>query len=225
MKLVDPRSLAATLDAINEAFFFGRALSSTERERAAKWIARLQGKPGAYANMFAPIEDYRAEPLILFTGESRASRAGAAHILGEESCRALILLDVRIAEVQNALARATSGMMTRLGPESAASGIYCCAMCSVALWRHLAVGGLEHSGRYLKAGLGTLRSRRDRERGWRGFPLHYTLLTLSEMDSPAAVAEMRYAAPLCERYLRRAPTSGTHALRRRRLAEKVLARV
>jgi len=225
MRLVNPHSLAATLDAINEAFFFGRSLSPTQRERAARWIAQRRGKPGAYADMFAPVEDYRAEPLTLFTGESRASRAGAAHILGEESCRALILLDVRLAEVQDALARATAGMMTRLCPETLTSGIYCCAMCSVALWRHLAVGGLADSGRYLRAGLKTLRSRWDGERGWRGFPLHYTLLALTEMDLPPAVAEMRHAAPLCERYLRRTPTSGTYVLRRRRLAEKVLARV
>jgi hypothetical protein len=225
MRLVKPHSLSATLDAINEAFFFERSLSASDRERAAKWIAKRQGKAGAYADMFAPVEDYRAEPLTLFTGESRASRAGAAHILGEESCRALILLDVRLAEVEDALARASSGMMKRLGPETLASGIYCCAMCSVAMWRHLAVGGLDDSGRYLKAGLKTLGSRRDRERGWRGFPVHYTLLALSEMGLPAAVAEMRHAAPLCERYLRRGPTSGAYALRRRRLAEKVLARV
>ena len=45
------------------------------------------------------------------------------------------------------------------------------------------------------------------------------------MDLPGAIGEMRHAAPVLERSLKRAARDGTHAARRRALAERVLARV
>jgi hypothetical protein len=53
---------------------------------------------------------------------------------------------------------------------------------------------------------------------------YYTLLALSETDLPAAVEEMRYAAPACERFLRRSPKDDGFALRQRDVVERVLAR-
>ena len=222
MSLVNPESLADTLDAVNDAFFYGRSLSKSQRQEAAKWIAARQGLPVSYADMFAPVADYRTNALRLFTGEARSSRAGAAHVLGEEACRALILLDVPLASVRRALARATEGMMARLGTQALETGMYCCATCSVALWRHLAVGGLTEPERCLPAGLRTLRSYRDGKGKWRRFPFYYTLLALSEMDLPRAVTEMRHVAPACERYLKRSAKDGKFSARRRDLARRVL---
>lgn len=60
MKVLNTRSLAATVDAVNEAFFLGRPLSKSDRRRAAEWIAGQQGEPGSYAGMFAPMKkDFR----------------------------------------------------------------------------------------------------------------------------------------------------------------------
>jgi hypothetical protein len=142
MSTVNRKSLGATLDALNEAWFQGLALSVSERGAAARWIAGRQGLPGSYGRMFAPTDEEMAEGLRLFTGERIVSLGGARHIVGEEACRALILLDVADPDVAGALARASRGMMGRL-PSSPdrARGMYCCARCSVALWRHLAVGG------------------------------------------------------------------------------------
>ena len=67
--IVKPSSLAATLDAVDETFFYGHLLSKSQRQQAAKWIARRQGKPGSYANMFAPTKDDFKNGVRLFTGD------------------------------------------------------------------------------------------------------------------------------------------------------------
>ena len=225
MMVVNRDSLAATLDTVNEAFFFGRPLSTSDREETAKWIARRQGELGSYANMFAPTEsDYR-EGVRLFTGERIRSGAATGHILGEEACRALILLGVSLGEVRDALDRAGHGMMERLRRSEASGttpGTYCCGTCTCSLWRHLAVGGLENGERRLAAGMKALRAHREGNGKWRRFPFYYTLLALSEIDLPAAIEEMRYASAVCERYLRRRSGSKKIGERRRLLAERIL---
>lgn len=225
MKIVNPNSLAVTLDAVNEAFFYGRSLSKSQREETAKWIASRQGEPGSYANMFAPTEKDFKEGVRLFPGEKVRSRAATGHILGEESCRALILLDVSIVGVHNALNLASLGMMRKLDRSETGGttlGMYCCGICTCSLWRHLAVGGLEDTERRLVAGMKTLKLHRDGNGRWRRFPFYYTLLALSEIDLPSAIEEMRYASPVCERYLKQSPKDDKIVQRRRLLAERIL---
>ena len=157
--MVFSKSLGCTLDAVNEAFFYGRSLPKSQREQAAKWIAGRQGKPGSYANMFAPTSDDMKKGVRLFTGERILSRAGIGHILGEEACRALVLLNASVGGVRAALERARSGMMKRLNESDAAgqtSGMYCCGKCSPSLWRNLAAGGLSDAERRLEAGMKAL---------------------------------------------------------------------
>jgi hypothetical protein len=226
-------SLAATLDAVNEAFFYQRRLSASERTQAATWIASRQGMPDSYRGvMFAPTERDFREGIRLFTGETVRTRAGTAHILGEEACRALILLDARSSGVREALARATEGMtvalrkVARSGRWRATRGQYCCGKCTIALWRHLAVGGATGvgPGDWIAAGMKALMSDRDGKGQWKRFPFWYTLLALSDIEIPSASAELRYAAPRCERYLRRSRDRDAIGKRRRDLAERILSR-
>ena len=232
MQLVDTQSLAATVDAVNEAVFFGRKLRKAQRTGAAKWIAARQGLPGSYAGMFAPTERDRQEGIRFFTGEWLRTRAGAAHVLGEEACRAILLLDVALAGVRDALGRAAEGMIERLRKAERRErncrrpwlGQYCCGRCTVALWRHLAAGGLEDGERHLRAGMRALRAARDGAGRWRRFSLYYTLLALSDVDARGVLAELRYAAPGLERLLRRKPKDDPFDTRRRALAERVLGR-
>jgi len=227
MEIIDATSLAATLDRLNEAFFHGTPLSGSQREQAAKWLAGRQGLPGSYAGMFAPTEKDIRRGIQVFTGEKVRSRAATCHILGEEACRALILLDVRLAGVQEALKRATAGMAARLdqarqGP-TRIRGTYCCGTCTCSLWRHLAAGGLAGHEGWLAAGMKALKAHRLGNGQWRRFPFYYTLLALSEVKLARAVEDLRYAAPACERFLRRSSARGKIAHRRRLLIERILA--
>ena len=227
MELVNVNSLAETLDSINEAFFYKKTLSKSQKEEAAKWIAERRGKPGSYAGMFAPTDKDFKKGIKVFTGEPVRSNAATGHILGEEACRALILLNVSNPEVKTALNRANNGFLKRLREyetQRKVHGMYCCGICSASYWRHLVVGGLDKNEQRLTAGMKKLKSYRIGDGQWRRFPFFYTLLALSEIELKSAIAEMRYAAPVCERYLKRAASGSKYTQRRRDLAKRILAR-
>lgn len=228
MKLVYADSLGDTLNALNAAFFDAQVLTKAQREQAAVWIAARQGLPGSYAGMPAPSAQDFTTGLTTFTGERLRTRAGKSHILGEEACRALILLQIKLPEVKAALKRATAGIEQRVtacetsGP---ATGTYCCGICSCAYWRHLAAGGLSRNEERLVAGMKALKAERLDTGRWRRFPFFYTLLALLEIDPALAVQEIQFAVPACERYLHGRTSNAQYAVRRRRLAEKVMAAV
>ena len=227
MNIVNPESLAATLDTLNQILFSGTNLTRADREPTAKWIANRQGLRFSYAGMPAPMDAECGAELRVFTGEPIKSAASASHILGEEACRALILLDVNDEYVAIALEKATKGMMKRLllpsgEPNPETFGMYCCAMCSCAYWRHLAVGGLRDSKKRLAAGMEALKEHRKGNGQWRRFPFYYTLLALSEIKLPSALEEMRYAAPVLQKYVKRAPKDDIYEQRRRILAQRIL---
>jgi hypothetical protein len=227
MSLVKAGSLTATLDGVNAALFAGEKLAKADRVEAARWIAGRQGLPGSYAGMFAPTERDFREGVRVFTGERMRTRAGTAHVLGEEAMRALVLFDVSDRGVQAALARAREGMeaaLRGLEAKGHAAGRYCCGTCSVAFWRNLAVGGLARAERRLAQAMKELRAARLGDGKWRPFPFWYTLLALSEIALPGALAEVRYAAPVCERYLARPGKPDVFGQRRRAVAERALAR-
>jgi len=227
MVTVNTESLAETLDVVNDAFFYRQVLTKSERKDVARWIAEMQGKSGSYAGMFAPTSSDRSNGIRVFTGETVRSGAAIGHILGEESCRALILLGIADATVKDALDRATLGMLRRLRQTETAGevyGLYCCGLCSVAYWRHVVVGGLDRNEERLAAGMKALKSYRDGGSRWRRFPFYYTLLALSEMDLKSALDEMRYAAPALERYLKRSSRESQYSKRKRIISEQILKR-
>jgi hypothetical protein len=221
------QSLAAAVDEVNEAAFGGRILPKARREGVARWLAGRQGLAGAYAGMFAPTETDFRRGVRLFTGEEITTRAGVAHILGEEACRALIVLKAGGPTVREALSRASAGILGRLEDARRMGyppGMYCCGTCSVALWRHLAAGGLNQAESRLAAGLRTLKAHRNNQGQWRRFPFYYTLLALSEIDLKGATEEIRFVAPICERRLKRSAKNDRYARRRQDLLERILAR-
>lgn len=225
-RLVDPESLARTLDTLNALFFEGRLMSYAPRLEAALWIAERHGQPRAYANMFAPMAEDLKAGIRVFTGEKISTKAGTSHVLGEEACRALILLEVSEPVVLKAIEEAEAGIRARVEesekrhPDS--MGMYCCGICTVSLWRHLIVGGVNWSEQRLIAGQGQLPKHRSGNGKWKRFPYWYTLLALSEMDGAAAREERRYAAPALEKFLKRKAKLDPISARHRAVAERVL---
>lgn len=211
---------------MNAAIQDGTKIPRDERVRVARWIASRQGERGAYANTFAAFPSERERGIRLFTGE-RVTSASARHILGEECCRVLRQLDVSDKVVQPALERANDGLLQCLAraaddPRHKNPGVFCCGKCTVGLWRHLVIGGLDRSEERLEKGLETLRPRRDGQGGWRRFPFWYTVLLLVEADFTSAITELRYSAPVLERFASRSATT-RYAERRRSLATRALA--
>ena len=162
MQLIKPNSLAATLDNIHDALFIGKAITKTDRAKAAKWISARQGLPRSYAGMFAPTDyDFKHWPRA-FTGEQIGSNAATAHILSQEACHAMIMLGVDSRYARDALAAATSNFLTRIDEHyKRKSGFYCCGTCSASLWRHLSAGGLDDPEKRLANGLKYMKTMRD----------------------------------------------------------------
>ena len=226
--MINNSSLSKTVDAIHSAHFEDRTLGSAERRQAARWIAARQGLPGAYGNTFAGFPSERKEGIALFTGE-RITSASARHILGEETSRALRQLRVREPKVAQAIEAADDGLLQCLAragqdPRRTNPGLFCCGKCSVGLWRNLLAGGLDRQEERLQRGAAHLRSMRDGQSGWRRFPFWYTVLALSEMDSPEARMELKYAAPELTRTANRLVPSPGYARRRHQLAVRTLSR-
>ncbi len=227
MLTVNSGSLAETLDTINDAFFYRRRLTATNRKELTGWIAERRGKSGSYAGMFAPTRDDLRNGIRVYTGEPVRSDAAIGHVLGEEACRGLRLLDVADNTIHEALRRATEGMLHRLRQTEDSQkvhGMYCCGLCSVAYWRNVMVGGLDRNEERLAAGMVALRAHRIGDGHWRRFPFYYTLLALSEINLKPALNEMRYVAPLLERYVKRKGSNSRFLERRRVISERILAK-
>lgn len=211
MDLVNPMSLAQTLDNINEALFFGRKLSKKDRQDAAIWITSRHDventkKVYKYANMYAPTELDFLEGATLFLGDRVTTGAATGHILGEEALRAIKLLDVDDKDVKRAFNEAREGMTARLSPVGLThgrAGMYCCGKCSSALYRNLAAGGIEEfREQRLEEGVTAIKRSRAGTGKWYWFPFWHTVLALSEIDTPLAHDELKYAAPALERSLK-----------------------
>ena len=221
-------SLAALVDRVEQKRYFGQKIPAREILAAAREIASRQGLPNSYAGMFAPTRlDFR-RGIRVFTGAPVRSGAATAHILGQECCRLLLKLNVKDRPVSAALARAEAGMRERLRTHDRARaqhvGFYCCGICTVSFWRHLAAGGLDSPVPRFRDGLRVLASCRSDNNRWIRFPFLYTLLALTEIESPEAGKELRWAAPAAERSLKTLRGAGRLLKRRRAVLEQALAR-
>ena len=86
----------------------------------------------------------------------------------------------------------------------------------------MASGGLGDYARHLDEGIGVLMSHEDGAGAWRRFPFYYTLLALSEVDTPNARRARSYALPECERRLKSIRRNPPFGVRRYRLLSRIL---
>lgn len=221
MKL-DQNSLSKTLDSFNEDVLFDKNIPENIVRETATWIASRQGLPGSYYNMFAPTANDFLEAK-LFTGEKIASRAATAHVLSEETCRAIIRLGTKNIQAKKALETATEDMLGRI--KDNLSGKYCCGTCSVSFWRHLQAGGLSLQEERIANGMKDLKKSRTGNGKWRLYPFFYTLYALLDMDMKEALEEIRYAAPAMERSLKSGKGNDSYAVRRSEICKRLLVKI
>lgn len=201
VKILHPDSLIATVDAFNEAVFFGRPWQD-EAEALAEWCAGRLGKPGGYAGSFAMTEGDWGREFRLFTGERITTGAARTHIIAEETTRMLALIRAGAGIESDALKLSEERLGSRVyGRKSSAleNGVFCCGKCSVSVWRCVAAGGFKGFPRILHHAPATLFASRDGIGDWRRFPFYYTLLLLVEADRKLAGPEISYCQPRLRR--------------------------
>lgn len=225
MEIVNKNSLYKTLDNLNQLFLDKTIIPSSKKTEAAHWIAGRHGLKGSYANMFAPTEiDFKG--IKLFTGDKLTSRASIAHILGEESLRALYLLKVDDAKTKKAISESKAGIERAANStgnlEKMAYGTFCCGKCTAALWRNVSAEGNSKNAKFFDSGIKYLKSFRDGKGKWNRFPFFYTLLALTDINTDSAKEEMKYASNVCEGYLNRKGKDDIYAKRKKEIARRVL---
>ena len=238
MNLFHEKSLAQTIDAVNESLFFGKTIPAKQKKEIANWLASRQGLEGSYAGMITPTPYDFKHGIRVFTGEPMRTKAGTSHILGEESSRLLIKLDVKNGLITDALKKSNQGFEGAIRRSLAmgnTEGRYCCGTCTAAYWRNLAAGGLSKQEKRLAMGMKYLNTRRDGKSAtggrWRSMPYYYTLLALVDVDLPSAIKELQYTAPGLEKLLKQFKISKQelrnqkYENRRKVLVEKVLKMV
>jgi len=228
MKLINQNSLAETLNNYYDAVYTGKAITAAEKKGLAKWLASRQGLARSYAGMVTPTEKDYNNGVKLFTGELIDMKASIGHILGEESLRALHLLNVKDNSVQQALKAAKNGINNAIDQNIKLGnypvGWYCCGKCSASYWRNLSAEGIVKNKSILNAGLKILNKMRDGKGKWNRFPFYYTVMSLAGIDLPAAKAELAYAEKGILRMARNS-TRDKFAERRRIIAKLALEKI
>lgn len=199
MMILDTTSLLKTVDKVNELHLLGEEISLTEGIDIAKWIVTREGLKGSYRGMFAPTDSDFEAGIRVFTGEQLES-ASARHISGQEAARAAWLLGKTDPEVREAYQRVTRWMPDHA--EFQHWGTFCCGKCTLAFWRHYWVGDFPEKETRLVKGLQAMKARRTGDGKWQRFPFFYTIYTLLGIDVDPARAELNYAKPVMERYLK-----------------------
>ncbi|MGD9400332.1 MAG: hypothetical protein PVI10_12190 [Methyloceanibacter sp.] len=216
--LVQPNSLAATLDAIGQALFYERTLPAAEIEAATRWLSERQVRSGKWAGMFAPTGPDYGHGVTLFSKERLRTRLAAKNVLTAEAARALTLFG------------GAGGCVDRanrwLGGQCFAGDCMVgeCAHSGIGLMRYVAVRDGDRAQQWLEDHVERLSTRRDGKGRWVGLPFYYTLLALSEIDLPAAQRELCYAMPACERALKRLSGADGVVRRRRNVVHRALSR-
>jgi len=217
------RSLTDSLDQVNSAVFYDQEIETAERLELARWLGGRQGLAGPYSATFAPTFSDREQSGATWTGEPLSDSA-QRHCWTMETCRALTLLDSHEEEPRASL-RKVMGHMRRQLRRAPSPGFFRSGPVSVALWRLATVGGIDRGQERLDDALRQLRWHRRDDGQWRGFPFHYSLSALLEMDVDRVQGALEHAAPACERSLKVHTGDSEIDERRQEIVERVLARV
>jgi len=197
-KILVSDSLQETLWRLEEVRKGFRRKSDTYVKEALEWVLSRQGLEGSYRNLFLPTSQDLAQGAHLPTGERIKTNAATRHILGEEALRTLIVWNL---ESSKPIKEATKGF-NQIIERGGKSGRYCCYNCTIAFLRTLAVTKTNARDEILEKGLDKIKKAQLSDGQWHGFPFYYTLLFLSELDSPEAENELKHAKKAAERLLK-----------------------
>src|SRR5262249_7085891 len=104
-------------------------------------------------------------------------------------------------------------------------GVFCCGKCTIGLWRHLSVGGLDRNEERLQRGLRMLPKFHLDGGRFARFPFWYTLSALIEVDLPESRRELKRISAQLERAATRSVGEEPYASRRQEIARRALEKM
>ena len=217
-KILVSESLQETLWRLEEVRQGFRSKSPAHVQEALQWVLSRQGLPGSYSNLFMPTVQDVTQGARLLTGERMQSGGGTRHVLGEEALRTVIVWKLESTSAVKEAVKGFNQIIARGGK----SGSYCCHTCTMSFLRTLTVVKPDEGDEIVEKGLNKIRKERTSDGRWHGFPFYYTLLTLSEIDTTSAHAELRHASKTAERLLKRYQNDDRVSRFRRLTLEKTL---
>ena len=212
--------LRTTLDAVDDLLFYHTPLPQPECEAYAMYILSCQVPGGAKAGMFNHGSPDGDNAPRLFSGERLYTQLAARHTLLIDSARLLTRLQVINRAVTQALELAKQKMEARCYASFCAVGE--CRHLTIAFMRYSIACSIPGNGQRLDSFFNRLATHRDGQGKWGSFPFYYTLLMLSESDSPHAAEERLHAAPACAVLLERPWKDDPISRRRKTILERTI---
>ncbi|MHA1136260.1 MAG: hypothetical protein ACTSSE_07220 [Candidatus Thorarchaeota archaeon] len=188
-------------------------------EQVAEFITGQQVCYGNDSGVFVESRNVSRSKVRVYTGEKLQTYLAAKNILTIESARALVLSRSNSDHVRSSIALADSWLENQCFSDFCATGE--CRHSSVAFIRYLnALGNTDH----LESMISKLSKFRDGSGGWNGFPYFFTLLALTEINSPIVSDELRYALTHTEKRFKRSCSDEPYTSRRNEILAGIAVR-
>jgi hypothetical protein len=170
-----------------------------------RWLDTRQAIGKGYQRaLCTPTDADKKDGARVFTGERLGTGAQTLHVLGEEAYRSYLLLS-KWTDSSLTLTVETMGAAMGERLDQHYNGRYCCGPCSVSVWRALIAGGYSKNEERLELAMKYLHSKRDASGRWGNLPFFYTVLTLSEMETPPPRTNFTIACQLAINCLNATP--------------------
>ena len=217
-----PANLTTIMENVGETFLHQQPINKIQSQEINSLLVSRQVNFGKNSAFFLPFASEKDRPPRLFTGETLRTDFAFRHIQLIEATRLLILLGEEREVVQHSISLAKQRMAASCYSTFCAKGE--CKAITIAYMRYMNCLAHQDIEPRLLHFLASLSSFRDGRGRWRGFPYYYTLLMLTELDESLAAQEINYAAPACEKLLKRARGSDQFSQRRQLILRNVLSR-
>ncbi len=222
MIIVHPTSLSDTLDSATEALFYQKNIFPPLRKDLAAMLINRQILSGSNSGFFIPFASEPKTLATLFTGELIRTEFACQNIQLIEVTRLLALLAMENPDAAKSVLISDRRMNTMCYSKFCAKGE--CKSLTIAYMRYLIAIDAENNTVRLDQFLTKLAACHDGKGKWHGFPYYYTLLMLSESDSPMAANELEYTAPFFERLRGQVWSNDRYSKRCQSILYKIKAR-
>ncbi|MGY5859443.1 MAG: hypothetical protein RTU63_08735 [Candidatus Thorarchaeota archaeon] len=208
------------LDSLEEAILLVErshlSCDDLDFEPVADFIVGQQIRYGIDTGSFVESKNVSRSKARVYTGEKLQTQLAAKNILTVESARALVLSGSKSETTQSSIALVETWLEKQCFSDFCETGE--CRHSSIGFIRYLNALGKTQRLEHMVTKLSKFR---DSKGGWKGFPYFFTLLALSEIDSPLVDDELQYALSFADQRFKRSRSDEPFTSRRKEILSRV----